>query len=331
MNGSVVTLILVITVALRVPAAADSGPCATIGPTPDAAGAGQWTRAGLEWVWTAPPPRIIDRCRVKKQMEAGCSENKTVRFGDTAVMRGTLGRIDWPPEVRRQMAAAALIDAPEQAYALIDAAYRENDLDNVQHAVLVNQKILTALQFNDVARARLMLEAAGLPADLPTPLLSDRLLWSVLVVKEHTSAQQWRTVLDEKLAKALRSDPTHFSVRVWRLLAWFKARSDEVGSGCIASLKSLSTRVLDVSEASACPLLVGHTDHVMGRLLKSRSLSSSNGKNGAWRSFAIGLLAHLTRNQPVKDAALADLNRRSRGTPCAGLMVRELAALGKLP
>ncbi|KAA5598223.1 hypothetical protein [Blastochloris sulfoviridis] len=320
----VVTVAAVVSIATA--AVANDG-CARSDPAGAVAPAATWTRHGLEWVWSAPAPHIVDRCRVREQREAGCQEGD-VRFGDTAAMRGALDDIDWPPNVRRMMSAAALSDVPEQAYALIDAALHSEGLDGTHRAILLNEKILTALQFRDTSAAKRVLEESGPPGDVPAALLSDRLFFRVLVAEDGATPRDWASVLDELLTEALQKDPSHFSVRVWRLLAWFKGRAARSEDSCPGAIRALSTRALDVSQASACPLLVGHVDHVIARRLESPGLAGS-GPDASWRSFVTGLLAHVTRNRPVEAAALGDLARRARAGSCEELMIRELATLGE--
>jgi hypothetical protein len=284
---------------------------------------GQWMRSGLEII-RAPAP-AVDAARVAAQVAAGCADFGEIRFGDTASMRGTAPSAPWPNGVREQIALATLTDDPKQAFSLIDGARSWPDLSPQQRAILDNQRVMTALQFGDHTTARRLLNATVSPdaPGLAPALASDRRFWSVLVDAQIAGPDQWQRRLLPTLDRALAEDPTNFGVRVWRAIGWFNAGAWNRGQSCATRITELSDRVLDVSAAGACPLMLGHLSHVLDRTLARSQPLDAPAPRSDWRRFAHALLAILASDDTMVDATLDALSEEAR-SPCAPLMQREL-------
>lgn len=286
----------------------------------------EWALSGLELV-RAPPP-IIDISRLRAQQAVGCAATK-VRFGDTAFMRGFGLRTPWPETVRRLMSAAEMTDNPKAAYERYRTAIATPGLSEAQRAAIEEQWMLAALQFNDAAMAQ-QIEDSSSSSELPPQMQADRLFLSVLLRAGRATEEDWKGQLDTALAGALRRDKTHFGVRVWRVFAWFKGKAGTIRSGsCASELNDLQRRVLDVSEASPCPLMLGHFDHALSRFLSESPEDGPDRPKRAWHTFAAALLAEAAQNTARTDALVISLATQQSSGACRALMLDELNRMRK--
>ena len=221
----------------------------------------------LTWQVPVPPPRADPRAVAQRQQ--GCAET-SIRFGDLADMRGTAPAIGWRDEQVTAASAAALTDAPEQSRALLEGLLADPGLSADARALLQNRAILSALQLGRADLARADLEAFGsLPANVAAPLRADR-LWLRVRARVMPGRAEDGDVADAELAEALRLDPTAFTPRVLRIALWLRARRDRPAphrAACAAAVEALVDRVLEMSAAGPCPLLVGHGLHAVDRML----------------------------------------------------------------
>ena len=292
----------------------------------------QWVLTGLEWSLSTPAPvpeSVVNHERIKEQIEAGCLVGRvhfadTAAMRDTAIMRQELGPVSWASEVRDLVASSAFVDDKDDALEAIDDALAAPDLDSTQIAILRNQRILVALQFGDRERAASMLDRYGLPDEIPRPLLSDRLFWSVLLQAENATGQAWRDTLEPMLQRAFEADSASFQVRVWRLIAWLEGRAGQP-AGCSEKIRSFSDVVLDVSEASACPMMIGHLAYALDRHFRSRARGDDRGQRGVWRVFAEGLFAVVSGERDTAEEAINFLAGPAAGTTCAVELGQELS------
>ncbi|WP_428925339.1 hypothetical protein [Marinibacterium sp. SX1] len=275
--------------------------------------AAQWVRTGLEFHAPAPPPEpVVDRARVAEQQAQRC-ETGPIRFGDTAAMRG-LRDGTWEDQTRRLAAIAALADRAETAREALAEADPAGD-----DPALTDLRLLTALQLGD-------------SPDVPTgglqgPALSDRLFWRTMVAAPGATPNLWATTLLPALDAALAADPTSFQVRAWRVIGWLRADGAARGT-CAARIADWSTRLLDLSEASACPLMLGHVAHATDLAMGSRPDTDTDATRATWRRFGEALLAVVAGRPEVAAHQRAAIARA--GTPCAGPLVAELDALARI-
>lgn len=288
-----------------------------------------WVRTGLEWHNPIREESAVDQARVAAQIEAGCVETG-IRFGDTAAMRDTLGPIDWPEAVRKLVSAAALLDRNDAAQSLLDQAAAVPGLDRLMIAALENQRILTALQFGDIELADRLLDRFGIAENLPGPIRADRLFWSVLIEAPKATSADWRTALGPRLDAALAADPYSFQTRVYRLIAWLEGDGWTAGTSCMVMIGKYSALALDISEASACPLMIGHVTHALDRHFKERADDPDAGSLGIWRTFATGVLAIVAGERDTAVMARNRLANPLATIPCADQMAKEILMLERL-
>lgn len=269
-----------------------------------------WTRTGLEFHALAPPPDpVVDRTRVAAQQARRC-EASAIRFGDAAAMRGG-AQAEWDDTTRTLAAIATIADRPETA---LTALPKAQSTSGDEATILDSQRILTALQFGQ--SPPVSTEA------LSGANLSDRLFWQAMTEAPTASTAQWRDRILPQLDAAYAADPTSFQVRAWRVIAWYKGLP---GGSCEDRIADVSTRLLDLSEASACPLMLGHVTHAMDRALASRPETDPDPTRALWRSFGEALLAIVAGAPEV--AAYRQGEIATSGQSCAGLMSSELRAL----
>ncbi|MGR3466864.1 MAG: hypothetical protein ACU0CI_03220 [Shimia sp.] len=291
------------------------------------AAAQEWQRDGLLWQRLPPAEEqvqepLVDLPRVQAQMAQGCGATP-VAFGDTAGMRGAdLG--DWPRAVRRQVAAASITTDPAEATARMAAAMQAPGLTQDQLWALETQAALIALQLGDPGPARALRD---LPEDAPGQLRADRIFWQAMGRIEGSRRPDW-TALSARLAQAHAADPAAFQIRAWRLIAWL---GDPQPGACAARVRALGDLALDVSEASACPLMIGHVSHRIDRALTDRADPGAPLRSAdvAWRLYTEALLARIVRAERVAGAATASL--RAGNGPCRAEMLSALAQLEALP
>ncbi len=285
----------------------------------------KWVRRGLEWSVQLPPPQFVDQIRVKKQMATGCG-GSLIKFGDTAPMRGWPADVTWPAEVRKLTASAALVDDPKRAYSLLGQVLDRTDLDDVQRAILENQLILTALQFNEPAEALRLISLYGMPDTLPAPLKSDRLFWAAISNQETSSAQQWRSNRLPQLDAAMNADPSSFQVRVWRVIGWLEAEGWK-DKACGDAISAFSSRLLDLSDAGACPLMISHFSHASDLHFGPNGSLDAVTDQAVWRHFATGLLAIIAKDDETAESLRVTLTQASDKNQCANQMAVEIGLL----
>lgn len=298
---------------------AQSEPCVDTPAQQAGVPGGRWTREGLLWRWQSEPPPSpgpISLCEVEEQVEAGCTGGE-VYFGDIAMMRAPDMGLQWDMEVRRNATGAALEDRLEPSQSLLEGAAQSTSLGEDQRAALDNLRIQTALQFSDHALAEQLLVEAEAAQPVSGALASDRLFWRALLLTNGASVQTWRNEIDPLLRRALEADPAHFSVRVYLLIAWLKGERWTQSNSCNTSVAEFSNRVLAVSKASACPLLVGHIDHAIGLATGKRSLDPNGDTVGAWQSLATGIFGRVAENEKVWQTAIAILDEQADAVSCA--------------
>lgn len=269
-----------------------------------------WTRTGLELhARPVPPAPVVDLARVQAQKANRCAAT-SIRFGDTAAMRGTAPAEIWDDTARTNAAIAALSDRPQTAQAALDALPQDS-------AMADSQRILTALQFGqtpDVTGA----ETPGHAAD--------RLFWQVMTDAPGATQRAWRDDLLPRLDAGFATDPSSFQIRAWRVIGWLRA--DPPGT-CADRIADWSTRLLDLSEASACPLMLGHVTHAIDRALGSRPDTDPDNDRAVWRAFGDGMLAVVAGAPDVAAARRAEI--MTSGTFCAPTLAAELTRLEALP
>jgi len=288
----------------------------------------KWKRSGLEWGIQPLPPQFVDPIRVKQQMAAGCG-GASIKFGDTAVMRGWTYDLTWPPEIRRLAASAALVDVPNLAYSLLVQVLDRTDLDMVARGIIENQLILTALQFDDPVEASRLLDLYGTPPNLPDPLKSDRLFWQAVTNGESASPEQWKSERLPRLDAAMNADPSSFQVRAWRVIGWLEAE-DWKDKACGEAISAFSKMLLDISDAGACPLMISHFAHASDLHFGTDGLSTDPTARAVWRQFAAALLAIVVKDVETADSLRETLSDASGETECAGQMAVEIGLLEQI-
>ncbi|MEL6958742.1 MAG: hypothetical protein AAGL89_07315 [Pseudomonadota bacterium] len=288
-----------------------------------------WARTGVFWRVepVIEPEPVIDARRVQDQLALGCSASG-IAFGDTAQMRSMSGDGDWPRAVRNLVVSSALSDVKDDALALIEEAVSQPNLTTGQTATLQNRHILTALQFGDVALASGLLDRYATPADLPDPILSDRLFWSAYLGLNRDDRETWVTQHAEDLDRAMSLDPTSFQVRFLRAVG-FIAHSGWQGVECHEAVRAFSDILLDMSEAGACSLMVGHMSYAIERDVGSMKQGRLTRQTRDWIAFANGLLGVISGNTAVVEEQSRALSSEA-SSPCGPLMSETLASVGGL-
>ena len=298
---------------------------------------------------TLPPPPI-DVARIRRQQAQGCGDTGDIRFGDSALMRETVIAPQWPKDVRRLAAGAAITDDPALAYRLLRESLALVDRDDVASRVsLENMLLMTALQFRDFDQFHASRAAFG-DSPLPGPLAADRMFMDAFArMRGAGGAADWAAI-DALLERARGEDPLFFSVLVLRVVAWLKLAEATAPAACDAAARAFSDRLLDVTAAAVCPVLVAHVDHFIARAFSSQPLSGPVSGPGSgpvsgpvypparagsqppalalWRAFAMVVLSAATRNRDAYLAArqaVADhAGAPNAATACAG---RAMAAI----
>jgi hypothetical protein len=270
-------------------------------------------------------PPIIDQQTVSMQMCEGCATG-VIRHAPSAVMRQVLPETSWPEEIRRLSSAAAVAEDYETASAFItDAQSRTQDPLQVQ--ILRNLHIETALQFQRTTEAVRLLESYGIPNNLPSPLLSDLLFWSVYPSLDTAGIDAWRSEILPILERALAADPSSYQVRVWRAIGWLRGEMWERHQGCTDAVRSFSNIVLDTTTEAVCPLMLGHLSHTFERAFERRSDDLLGSELAAWHALADALLATLAGNTDLRDRLIGNLRQAGPSVSCADRMADALLEL----
>lgn len=287
----------------------------------------RWVQIGLEWarlVEIEPEP-VVDAARIKAQIEKGCSET-SVRFGNTALFRGQTAVQSWSSATRNAVSLASIVDDFAAAELHLEDAFSDSRLDPVQHAALENQHILIAMQFQEFERATALLAQYGLRVEGQDALTSDRLFWSIMALSD-TSREAWRNTHLPRLDEAHELDPTSFQVLVWRVIAWLKTEEWREGGACAALKKDMSSRLLDLSDAGACPLMMGHMSFAVDRALGSDASFRVDKDTAAWRDFAVGVLGIVTGDRALVAELERALQGAGRDVDCGQSLASELGVL----
>jgi len=288
----------------------------------------EWVRVGLQWIKTTSSQTVVDKKRIICQQKQGCSETQ-IKFGDTALMRQSVDLEPWPEAVRRKLAAANISDDAGQVYDFLQAAATNPELEASQVVAIELIAATFALQLNDQNTASEFLAKMKAKATpVPDPLAADMKFLEALLSVHGRKA--WTKEDDRLFGEALALDPDYFSARVYRLLSWLQTYGrTAVVTNCSASVAEFSKRLLDVSEASACPLMVGHVDHVLQRELQSKPFDADLTPLKTWQIFGIGLMAKVTNNEPVFSRVTSHLAGGDASLPCLSQITSELASLSE--
>ncbi|MFZ5965502.1 hypothetical protein ACOXXX_21410 [Thalassococcus sp. BH17M4-6] len=270
----------------------------------------QGLRIGITVCPEDPP---VDVQRIKEQRERDCG-NSDVRFGDVALMRGSLDGIEWSRRERRALSTAALSDDLEVALGPLRESIDQAAGTGLKETVLIHQAALTALQFQDPQRTKVLLDGVTLPADAPKDVIFDQVFLGILADAQEAGAAEWAAELLPRIDTLKTEDTSAFGLRAWRLYGWFLAKYNRSFASCDAAIDDFMTRVLDVSEASSCPLLLGHFEHALDRRLQSASATRST-EEAQWRLLAGGVLASVSGRDDAALVAQAKLD--AVGTLCA--------------
>ncbi|WP_128910895.1 hypothetical protein [Tropicibacter alexandrii] len=240
-------------------------------------------------------------------------------------MRQSVIGVDWPDFVRKNAAAAALQSDWQTATRFLQAARESPGLNGVQTDILTNLTIQMALEFGEKEQARVLLVAAGTPPRLRAGLRSDRLFWQAVLASDQAAPDKWRDEISPLLDQAWIADKSSFQVRVWRVRAWLEAESWQQGQSCEALTSELMNTLLDLTEGSACPLMLGHIWHVIERALQRQVPQDVQKPQDVWLSFANGLVALLIGDGPVLAARKMALADASPSATCAEVALARLA------
>lgn len=285
-----------------------------------------WVRHGLS-ILREPPRPIppIDVSRAQQQRTQGCQGLSAVRFGYNASFRGTAPDIEWSDTHRKLLAAAALTDNYANATGLIRTVLGDPELAGNARRIVENLLLLTIESFRKPEDFASALATLPSDADAAAPVRADRLfLQAYALANRAQSAADWRQV-DQLLGEAYPLDPTFFSIRAYRVIAWLAAAQlgKPLAAGtdapqCAGDVQAFYNRVLDVSEAAPCPLLVGHFSHYVSRILQDgdtiglpTEAASQTTRQSPWRVFATGLLGYVSGDRAGHLAALTALEKRA--------------------
>ena len=294
-----------------------------------------WSRNGPIWRVRQPQLTAVDLARLEQARGRGCGGGE-IRFGDTAAMRGTDAGASWQSTTRRLASAATISDSYSDASRFLDTAISHTDPTGSQR--LAVHRALLALQFGEVSQAQAMITEL-LDDDLPDAVASDVVFLDVVTRAEGTSAAAWRDDLLPRLEVAYRLDPASFQVRAWRVIGWLEAvpalGNRSARSDCAALATDLSNRIFDLSDAGACPVIIGNIDFAIERHFEERvafetSTVMLDDHRMPWRQFTSGLLAEIVLSDRRSDAMQAALQVTAQQLPntCASFLAGELEMLG---
>lgn len=271
---------------------------------------GYFVRAGLYINWIEPSSQsetsdqLIDSDKAEEQRCSGCN-GSAIRFGDSAAMRDSAPSIDWSEDIRKNMAAASLTDVSAQAYGLYEQILEFDTLSTNQRTIVENLYLTTSLQFSDFEKARESLIRFSDFEDAAPALRADRLfIEAMLLISQKTNNVDWRNNIDPLLSNAVALDPSFFSARSLRAISWIKgfdvdrAVDVEGNRNCVEIVRSIGDRLLDVSEAGSCPLMVGHFSHYSARLLSNFEQNTGRPTQvELWRAYEGAVLGFVTQNR----------------------------------
>ena len=284
-----------------------------------------WVFSGGLWGVQRPLPPIVSCSQIEEQRQQGCG-NSTVRFGDTAAMRGHSGGAPaFTRKVRNLAAAANLTDDLAQADALLQQAIDLADGAG-QRFHLISLRALLALQHGRPDQARNVLATVD-PMAAPDAIASDLLFFSVLAEAPTATHAAWHETHLEKLERAALLDPTSFQVRAWRVIGWLEATpwdGQARPDACPALARDFARNLLDLSAAGACPVMIGHLDLAMARHFRSRVASEPAQGVMVWRQFANGLFSVLINEGETAEAMQRALVSAEPET-CGPILGRELS------
>lgn len=285
-----------------------------------------WQLQGLRIVrHTEHQATLIDVKRANSQQARGCVPDPRVRFGYSAPMRQTAPHLHWTMEQRQALASAAFLDDADAALERIEGVLKDQTLDINQRAVVENDFLLTCLIFGDSQCFSRRL-AKVRPDGMAAPAIrADRLFLRAYELSQNArNSRDWQQS-ERFLVKAQQLDPSFFSVRVQRVANWLLThRGSEAGGHCAREVRELSDLVLDLSDAAPCAQLTGNVSHYLSRVLQDESnygvgqpVVSALAPGGQWRLLQTAILAHVTRQNELKKAAMRSLERTSGGA-CVG-------------
>jgi hypothetical protein len=291
-------------------------------PVPEEA---YWAFSSGLWGVQRPPPPIVSCSQIEEQRQQGCG-NSTIRFGDTAAMRGLSGGAPaFTRQVRNLAAAANLTDDPAQADALMQQAIDLTD-GQEQRFHLIGLRALLALQHGRTDQARTVLTAVD-PTAAPDAVASDLLFFSVLAEAPTATHTAWRETHLATLERAAVLDPTSFQVRAWRVIGWLIAAPWEGQTrpgACPTIARDFAQRLLDLSAAGACPVMIGHLDLAIARHFRSRVVSEPAHGAMVWRQFANGLFSVLINEHEIAVAMQRAL-ASAEPVSCGPILGQELS------
>jgi hypothetical protein len=305
--------------------------------TPSCASSGDshWQRQGLRIIIKSATT-LIDVRRANAQQARGCVLDRSVRFGYSAFMRQRAPQLQWSLEQRQALSSAAFLDDGDAAILRIEALLADETLDVNQRAAVENQLLLTSLMFGDMHRFSRALNHIR-PDDRVEPAIrADRLFLRAYVLSQSAhDSKDWQRA-EQLLVTAQRLDPSFFSIRVQRVVNWLLAhRGSTRNVGCAKMVRELTDLVLDLSDAAPCAQLTGNVSHYLSRVLQDESVNRAgqpvfNPKTpgGQWRLLQTATLAHVTRQDSVKRAAMQALESAPVG-PCVGVIRAALTELDR--
>ena len=309
-----------------------------LGFAQDAANPAKWIRSGfiVTWQTEKEDEPIIDIKRAIGLREQNCASQTGIRFGDNALMRETATLTNWPETVNRLSAAAELTDSREHAFELLDSALEDQTLNSEQRFFLHNQKMSLALRYREIEIFQGLLEEKKSEIGIAKALVADRIFLEVYALTLNaTTRADWKAI-DALLEQAVLHDGKYYNVIAWRVLAWLKihsggSRSNLIGADCSSMVKEFSGRLMSASEASPCPMMLGHFSHFLDKQFEARSDGSlqdagkSFGADSTWRTFGDGVLGFISGNDAVAIHSHKSLKRIASSSSGKRSCSRELA------
>ncbi len=305
-------------------------------PSGAAPGDSHWRQQGLRITRHIEPDKtLIDAKRANAQQERGCVPDRTVRFGYSAFMRQIAPQLQWSLEQRQALASAAFLDDRDAALRRIEALLADETLDADRRAAIENQLLLTSLMFKDTQHFIHTLNQVRSAERVSPAIRADRLFLLAYELSQRAhDSKDWQQA-EQLLVTAQRLDPSFFSIRVQRVANWLLAHRGIVkNSDCAKMVRELTDLVLDLSDAAPCAQLTGNVSHYFSRVLQDESVNRTGQPvvtptlGGQWRLLQTATLAHVTRQDKVKKAAIQALEN-APNSPCAGVIRNAIAELDR--